>query len=247
MARLLVNDSRFVGRQEAMLSARRTARTALNWLAPELGMVTDGGLLAASPESVKVRIPYAFGLLCGSGLARIVSVMPVDSLQFANANPGGLAWQSGGGSYDFPGSLVLSATSDTATCTADSIRVLPGGRLVNVIGWIFTPPAGSVAYLYETVTYKFAPSTELSGRVGLWRKAGSAAYEELVTPFDTAASFGFLVGSSSTALDVPPGNLQTVMGLELRLIGASEYVPRGAPRAQTFELVTQVRFHNRTN
>jgi len=247
LARLLVNDSRFVSRQEAMLSARHTARTAMNWMAAELRMVSDGGLLAATPESVRVRVPYAFGLVCGfSGIQRVVSLMPVDSLQYANANPDGLAWQSGGGTYNFPSSFSLSPSSDTATCTDDSIRVVPGGRLLR-IGVISLPPTGSVAYLYETITYKFAPSADLSGRIGLWRRAAGSTYEELVAPFDSAAGFGFLVGSSTTALDNPPGDLETVTGIELRLVGASQYVPRGATKAQTFELVTQARFQNKFN
>ncbi len=247
LARLLVNDSKFVSRQEAMLGARGTARTAMNWTTSELRMVTDGGLIAAAPDSVRVRVPYAFGLVCGfAGLSRVVSLLPVDSVQYAMATPSRLAWRSGATTYDFPASLVLSASSDTTACTDDSIRVFPGGRLLRV-AVLDLPPVGSIAYLYERVTYRFAPSSDLPGRIGLWRKRGSAAYEELVAPFDTSASFGFLVGSSTTALDNPPADLGTVTGLELRLVGASDFVPRGAPKAQTFELVTQVRFHNKAN
>ena len=252
LARLLVNDSRFVARQEAMLSSRGTSRTAMNWMATELRMISDSGLVGASSDSVSIRVPYAFGVICErwSNLL-VVSLMPTDSLSYAIAVPDGLAWRRSSGHYQTIPGVGVSASSDSAACTVDSIRVIPDGRLVGLSGTPagapHQPPAGSIGYLYQIVTYKFAASLDLPGRVGLWRKAASAAYEELVAPFDTAAGFGFLVGSSFDALDNPPADLETVSGLELRLIGASESTPRGASRPQTFELVTQIRFANKGN
>src|SRR5207253_1750967 len=41
LTRILVNDSRFVSRQDAMLSARQGARAALNSVLSELSMVAD--------------------------------------------------------------------------------------------------------------------------------------------------------------------------------------------------------------
>jgi len=252
LARLLVSDSRFAARQQAMLSARSTARTALNWMAVELRAISDGGLLGASRDTVAVRMPYAFGTACNKGGAdMLMALVPTDSLLYSLAIPDGLAWRRSTGTYAFVSGVSVSVSSDSATCAADSIRVISGGRLVGVAGVPsgapFQPVPGSIAYLYQTVSYKFAPSTDLPGRIGLWRKAGAAAYEELVTPFDTTAGFGFLVGSSFAALDDPPADLSTVSGLELRLVGASEFVPRGADRAQMFELVTQIRFANTAN
>ena len=252
LARLLVSDSRFAARQQAMLSARSTARTALNWMAEELRAVSDGGLLDASSDTVAVRAPYAFGTACDkAGGLMLMALVPTDSLLYSLAVPDGLAWRRSSGTYRFVSGVSVSMSTDSATCAADSIRVIPDGQLVGVTGVPsgapFQPVPGSIAYLYQTVSYKFAPSSDLPGRIGLWRKAGAAAYEELVAPFDTAAGFGFLVGSSFDALDDPPADLSTVSGLELRLVGASDFVPRGADRAQTFELVTQIRFANTAN
>ncbi len=252
LARLLVNDSKFVARQEAMLSARSTARTAMNWMATELRMVADSGLQGASSDSVTVRVPYAFGVACERyDNMLLVSLMPTDSLIYATAVPTGLAWRRSTGEHQFLTGIGVFPSTDDAVCLADSIRVIPGGRLVALSGTPagvpFQPVVGSISYLYQTVTYKFAPSTDLPGRIGLWRRVGSGAFEELVAPFDTAAGFGFLVGSSLDALNNPPADLNTVSGLELRLVGASEFLPRGESRAQTFELVTQLRFQNKGN
>jgi len=252
LARLLVSDSRFVARQEAMLSSRSTARTAMNWMATELRMISDSGLIAATSNSVTLRVPYAFGVVCErSSNLLLVSLMPTDSLTYATAAADGLAWRRSTGHYQsIPGVGVSPSTGD-AVCTADSVRVLPDGQLVGLSGTPagapHQPPVGSIGYLYQIVTYQFAASTDLPGRIGLWRQVGSAADEELVAPFDTSAGFGFLVGSSIDALDNPPADLTTVSGLELRLVGASEFIPRGASGAQTFELVTQLRFANKGN
>lgn len=84
LTRLLVNDSRFVERQDAMLSSRRTSRTAMNWVVTELRMVSNGGLVGAAPDSVTVRVPFAFVMTCGRvGGLQIMSRLPVDSLSYA--------------------------------------------------------------------------------------------------------------------------------------------------------------------
>lgn len=252
LARLLVNDSKFVARQEAMLSARSTARTAMNWLATELRMIADSGLIAASGNSVTLRVPYAFGVICErSSNLLLVSLMPTDSLTYATAVADGLAWRRSTGQYQTIPGVGVSTSTDDSVCTADSVRIMPDGQLVGLSGTPagapHQPPVGSIGYLYQMVTYQFAASTDLPGRIALWRQAGSAANEELVAPFDASAGFGFLVGSSLDALDSPPANLETVSGLELRLVGASEFTPRGASGPQTFELTTQLRFVNRDN
>ncbi len=250
LTRLLVNDSRFVERQDAMLSSRRTARTAMNWVVTELRMVSNGGLVAAAPDSVTVRVPFAFVMTCGRvGGLQIMSRLPVDSLSYASVSNPGLAWRLSDGTFSFVPNVGIASSTDSSTCKADSIRVLPDGALIAVSGVApglpTEPPPARVGYLYQTVTYRFAASVDLPGRIALWRRAGSAAAEELVAPFDAGAGFGFLVGAGFAVQLTPPGNLATVRGLEVRFLGASEQTPRGAPGAQIFDLTTQVRFRNR--
>jgi prepilin-type N-terminal cleavage/methylation domain-containing protein len=249
LTRLLVNDSRFVARQEAMLSARRTARTGMNWAAVELRMVGRGGLRAAARESVTVRVPYTFGVVCGrvSGV-EILSLMPSDSLSTATASPSGLAWRRNDGTWTIDNSVSSLPSNDSTTCQADSIRVVPGGRTIQVSGIPGgapnEPPSGSLAYLFQDVAYWFAASVEIPGRTALWRKAGVQASEELVAPLDTSSGFGFLVDASMTPTPVPPADLGTVQGLELRLVGESEETPRDAAEPVEFPLVAQIRFMN---
>jgi hypothetical protein len=239
LARLMISNSRFVSRQETLLEARQVARAAMNVMVPELRMVGDGGLTAAAPDSISVRVPYAFGVLC---LDEYAILAPADSAQFAGAVPGGIAYQTTGTTYTVDPTITMAGTTTlTAACDADSIRVVPGGQRIALtapIGW-----SGQVFYLYQIVTYRFATSAALPGRRALWRRAGGVD-EEMLAPFDTAARFRFLVGSRLTPQDAVPSPLSTVRGLELRLVGASLNPAEGTTEPARFVMEPRIRFGN---
>lgn len=250
LTQMLLSDSRFVNRQEAMLDARQAARAAMNIMTVELRLVGDSGVVAVSADSVTVNVPYAFGMACqtAAGLTT-ASLMPADSVMYASSVADGLAWRDAGGTYTPVGGVTVSSSSNTAACTADSIRIIPGGQLVDIAGIPGgqRPPSGSLFYLYQTVTYRFAPSSDLPGRVALWRRA-AAADEELVAPFSASAGFGCLTGPNLQVEACPPaGGLTAVRGLELQLVGESTVTPSGMSSPATFDLVTQVPFINRSN
>ena len=244
LTRMLLTDSRFVSEQDAIMSARQSARAAHNVLGVELRMVSDGGLLAAASDSISVRVPYAFGMACNvSSTFRFASLMPADSLMYATATPTGIAERQANGSYTFREGISVAFESDSTPCTSAGIHVIPGGQVVSI-----TPataaPAGFVFYLYQTTSYKLAPSTDLPGRRGLWRKIGNGSYEEIVAPFDSSARFRFIVGSNPTPSDVPPADLSTVNGLELKIVTQSYVRPQGKSEYETFELPVHVIFQN---
>jgi hypothetical protein len=136
-----------------------------------------------------------------------------------------------------------------SACDADSIRVVPGGELIAVSGIPGIPPGpGRIVYLYQTVTYRFATSVDIPGRIGLWRRVGAVAAEELVAPFDTTAGFGCLVGPNLQVQTCPPGGgLATVRGLELRLTGESEFNSPDTGTPEDFQLSMQITFINKVN
>ncbi len=252
LARILLNNSRFVSRQEAMMEARSTARAATQAMVAELHMVGDGGLLAASRDSVKLRIPYAFGMLCRTtGSVTTASLMPFDSLMFASAAPDSIAvGNDTTGAYTALRVTSLSGAPTPANCTADSIRTIPGGQLIGltIVGGGGTARSKLLFYLSQSVTYKFTTSVDVPGRRGLWRRVGTGAYEELAAPFDTAASFAFLRGPLMQVSTVPPTALaisrDLVRGLQIRLTGASINPAQGSSAPQTFDLRTSVAFMN---
>jgi len=246
LTRILLSDSRFVSKQEALLTARQTARAAMNVMSVDLRMVSDSGLLAVSADSVSFRSPFAYGMACtASGGERIVSLLPTDSAMYASATPAGIARRRGG-LYSFFQGITVTSSFDAAACTSDSVRVVPDGFLVGV-----TPDtaamSGEVIYLYQTVVYRFMASTDMPGRRGLWRRVGAGAYEELAAPFDSTARFRFLVGPNLARTDTPPVDLTTVNGIELGIVAQSYTAPQGQPDYQKFDLPIQIVFANKAN
>jgi prepilin-type N-terminal cleavage/methylation domain-containing protein len=245
LARLLVGNSRFVAQQEAQLDARQTSRAAMNVMATDLRMLTANGVVAASTDSVKVRVPFAFGVLCRvAGSNRIASLMPVDSMMYATSIAEGVAIRAASGSYTIVNGVTASPSANGGACAMDSIRVVPGGRLVALSATLSAWPPGALFYLFQTVRYRFGPSGDLPGRVGLFRQAGGID-QEMLAPFDAGAGFGFLVGTRLTLRATPPATLDSIEGLELRLIAESRETPPGQVEPARFALRPRIKFVNR--
>ena len=252
LARLMISDSRFVAGANARLDARQTARAGLTIMSTDLRMVTDGGLLAAAADSITVRVPYAFGLLCAmSGTTTYGSLAPVDSAIYAGAVMAGVAWRTASGAYAFrDGQTAWASPSSAGICAADSIRVVSGGstslsgRVIGISGSYMADP-GTVFYLYQTVTYRFGASSTYSGRTALWRTTLGGTTEELLAPFDTTAGFTYVIGNSQTPVDSVPTNLDAVTGVELNLDAQSVSAPEGSSAPRTYALHTRVKFLNR--
>lgn len=252
LSRLIINQSRFVSMQDAMMRARSASRAALNVMTGDLRAVTDSGLIQASADSITIRVPYAFGLACQqTGGTTIVSLLPTDSSQYSAAVASGYAWRdSTTGQYVFKqpatvGAGVCSAPAPaitTLSTTGWSARAVAVSPAVSGAGGT---PVGAVVYLYQIVRYAFAPSVEVSGRRALWRSVlSTGARDEMVTPFDSSAKFQFLVGNSYSLQAAPPAVLDSVRGVRVKLVGASETAPQGRTTPVTFDLTTDILFRN---
>jgi len=258
LTQLVISQSRLAALQGAIMQARGGARAALNVMTADLRGVGDSGLVAATPESVTVRVPYAYGVACGQLFGRVVvSLLPSDSATFAGATASGYAWRDTTGSFVF----VQSVTVQASTPLACQIPLLtyPSVTTLSASGWQPTavslpndhsrtppgPPQGSVVYLYQQIQYAFAPSAQLPGRIALWRtQLTTGQRSELVAPFDSSSAIEFLVGSGLTVSTTPPADLTTVRGLRLVLVAASEQPPEGRTAPMTFNLTSDVLFRN---
>src|SRR5688572_13537896 len=233
--RLMVHQSRFFDAQNTDRQARSVSRGALNVMMSELRMVSvPGGVLAAAADSVVVRVPYAFGVLCGSAAsASTISLAPMDSLAYAEGGVTGYAWRDSTGNYTYVNASFMLAPGLVTDCAASSITTLPGGKVVTVMPLVPTAAVrGTPIFLYRRIEYKFRESAALPGRRALWRRnVGANASEELVAPFDASARFRFFVNGSTAAQANPPAALTDLRGLELRLAGASDRasLATGAP------------------
>ena len=67
------------------------------------------------------------------------------------------------------------SSSSASVCTTNSVAAIPssGGatsRVVQLSGTLGgTPAIGTPVLIYESVQYRFAPSTLVPGQLGLWR------------------------------------------------------------------------------
>jgi Tfp pilus assembly protein PilX len=246
--RTVTSQARFADMQSKRIDARAVSRAPINMLMSEVRMVETGsGVVAASASSVTLRVPVAMGVVCGtSGTTTVLSLMPVDSVTLATAAISGHAYRQTSGAYAYAEGPTTVITGGDATCAAESITTATGGRIVQVTPQM--PAAafvGTVAFIYQRVRYNFTSSSAIAGRVGLWRTLeASGASEEIAAPFDAASQFRFYRNNRDTSDTVVPP-LSEMRGLELALVGASEFARYGRLTPETSRLQTAVFFMNR--
>jgi len=259
--KLLTVQGRFFDRQGMGNAARNVSRASLNRVVSDFRMIeATGGVVAASPTSLTIRIPYAIGVVCKNnalGTGTVLSLLPVDSTTYANAGFYGYAWrnfQTGAYAYvENPASEVDAGVVGVATCAAVNITSVPFGKVVQISP---VAPAGAglgaPVFLYSKIRYDFKASTAVPGKVGLFRTnitpGGAEASEELVAPFANTAGWKFFaVNGGSVAQVNPPANLADLRGLELHLDGISENIAPGQISNEKAPFTTAVFFKNRTN
>lgn len=273
--RIVISQSRFTEGQMALRNARTVSRNAMNILLTDIRMVQDnGGLRFASRDSVTVRVPVAFGLLCANTLGvATMQLLPVDSAMTAMGQYSGWAYRdSVDGLFKYqeavsPVGFNSLAAGTTTTCT-DSTTVM-GVQRPGILPMTYTagtttrsskviqvndpvtvaaPNAGWPIFLYQQVTYRFQNSSAYPGRVGLFRKVrqngGTPIVDEIIAPFDTSAKFRFYVLNADVSQAAAPADLNTVRGLELVLAGSSPRAQQGKKSAEQ-ALITGVFFKNR--
>jgi prepilin-type N-terminal cleavage/methylation domain-containing protein len=246
--RLFVAQSRFFDRHVKQQSARTVSRSAVNGVLSDLRMVeAPNGVTAASTSSITLRVPYAIGVVCASTASvTTVAFMPVDSLTLATAALSGYAWRGANGSYTVQESSVTTSTGSAGTCTGANITPISNGVILHVAPAVpVAATAGTPVYLFQRVTYAFAPSTAYSGRTGLWRTlVASGATEEIAAPFDATAGFEFYDQNVSSSASTTVPTLANIRGIELVFNGQSEKPRFGKSTPETTTFRTAVFFMN---
>jgi len=253
--KLLTTQGRFFDRQGMGNAARNVSRASLNRVVSDFRMIeATGGVVAATPTSLTLNIPFAIGVMCATaGGVTQLSLLPVDSTTYANAGFYGYAWRNfTTGAYSYVSNPASEAAGDPAVCVGQGVTTVPGGRVVSV-----TPilpggaGLGTPVFLYSRINYQFGASTAIPGSIGLFRTTinpnGTQRTEELVAPFAATAGWKFFVlnGGSVAQVDAP-GDLTTITGLELHLDGMSEGTAATKTAPETAPFTTAVFFKNRT-
>lgn len=232
---LISRNARFFSLTAGEASARGVARTASSVLTSELRMVQDvGGISYASQngDTITLRTPYAFGLVCNNGTPTTVSILPVDSAMNAMSTFGGWAYKNGT-TYtyvDIPtvSSTLSPGTATTCTTTAGIRTLSVSGR--NGVVWAISPgqagiTVGTPMFLYQRVRYVLnADSSSFRPYKSLRRQIMSGStivsQEELAGPLDTSSHFKYwnsTAGATSWTAPsaTPAATLDSIKGVQL--------------------------------
>ncbi len=251
--RLLVAQGKFFDKQAKSSAARNVSRGALNRVISDLRMVeAGGGVIAASPTSVTIRVPYAMGVVCTTaGGVTTATLLPVDSVMYSQPGFYGYAWRSStSGLYTYVEGGTSVAPGTASICANAAITTLPNGRVIALSPALpVAATFGTPVLLFRRVRYEFKASVLIPGRTALWRTVinpgGAETAEELVAPFASTAGFQFFVVDAPAAQAAAPADLSTLRGFELHLDGMSENKASGKTTEESAPFVTSVYFKNR--
>lgn len=262
--RLLLNENRFFDQQTNLKTARRVARSSMTILLSDLRMVQDSGgvdSVTADGKLIRIRVPYEFGLVCGTNLTTTtVSMLPVDSALTAMSGYAGFAWRdtvTGSGRYTYLTPGVLSTApapaASPSTCTGNGagqaqIRTVSmNGRSGNLYDLSSTAPSGApvgaAVFFWQRVTYSFGSSGIYSGKIGLFRNVQGGANEEIMAPFDTSARFRFYQAGDDTSEVAAPA-VGNIVGIDVVLNALSPNAVSNNPTNSPGKIVTSVFFNN---
>jgi hypothetical protein len=236
----------------------------MNVLLSDLRMVQDRGGIesaAADGKTVVIKVPYRFGLVCGTNASTTtVSMLPTDSAAVGMAQYAGFAWRD---SLTATYTVVTPSAPNTADAPVvsgnPSVCTGNGGGQANLrtyslngrTGDILDLKAdassgaqvGSPVFMWQRITYTFASSNQFPGLLGLWRNVDGAAPEELLGPFDGSAAFRFFVSGADTSVVSPPA-VSTIVGLDLVLNAISSRVVSNDSSHSRSTVRTSVFFKN---
>jgi hypothetical protein len=247
MVRLVIWESRGVDRLILQRSARAVTRSSANLLLSELRMVVPDGVLAASPQSIELFVPYALGLSCGSvAQSSALGLLPADSATLAGAIFAGYAWRRNDGQYAFVDSAPSLGPVGGSACATAGIALLPGGRELAI-----TPPLpaaavdGTPVFLLQRLRFWFGPSVDVPGSVALLRtNMADGSSEELASPLDSGSAFRFFVAGNDLSQATPPASFAALRGLDVVLTGVSTRPRSGGTRLERAPQRMSVFFSN---
>ncbi len=245
--RLLMSQTRFYARLANQKDARSVTRAARNIMQTELSMVeASGGIVAASNDSIRVRMPIAWGIFCSNST---IMLLPVDSAMRAMGTYEGYAAKdtTSTGTYTYTSASSAPTTGTATNCTAAPVNITAptNGSYVSLSPTL-TATAGAPVFLYQTVTYLFRGSAIVPGKRGLYRRIGSGSAEEILAPFDTSAKFRFYRLYSDTAQTTVP-TLTNIRGLEVMLDAQSAARAGGQSSPESVSIKTAIFFRNRVD
>jgi prepilin-type N-terminal cleavage/methylation domain-containing protein len=259
--RLIIAQSRFFTREYGARNARAVARNSMNLMLSDLRMVQDSGgvdLASSDGRTIRVIVPYAFGMACGNSLvATVVSLLPTDTSVMSLATYGGWGYRTSTGRYAIVTPTAPTGVENVQTSLSPSLCTGTGageagistltingrsGQVVDLRPLTVAVTAQMPVFLWQKITYSFDTSAAFPGLYGLYRSVAGGRSEEILAPFESTARFKFFVPSQDTSQATVPA-LSSIRGVDILLYGVSPKPASDGTRTST-EITTAVFFKN---
>ena len=242
---LLVGQSRFYDRTDDQLNAEQVAQATFDLVSAELRMASAQDLMAATPDSVRIRFALSLALVCDSTGADEAVLYVFDRTTNAGLS-GSFVGMAVSGPYEETFEYADgwnpvptgSGGGPRSTCTASgSPGSAPDSDYLKISGWgaKFTggvPERGALVRGYGSLTYRFAASTFFAANTALWRGT-----QELVGPFDDAAAFSYVMADGTVRTSVVGTALDSVVAVRMTATAVGEGSnPHNISRPVTFDV-----------
>jgi prepilin-type N-terminal cleavage/methylation domain-containing protein len=191
---LLQGQGRFVAIQGAREEVQQNARAVVELVGGELRGVPGGGLIQGTEDSLTIRVPRVWGVLCaapGGGATTLQVSFPANGPDLTPTDSTGLAVQigTGAGATWTNGVRITAVGPRQTTCGSTTLAAGAEARTLTFTGSLggTAPDAGAPVYVYDPVTYRTGTS---DGMDGLWiqRRSGGNGSQPFAGPITEGTS-----------------------------------------------------------
>jgi type II secretory pathway pseudopilin PulG len=252
MFQVMAGQGRFVEVQSAREEVQQNARVATELIGSELRTVPRGGLETGAANSITIRAPRLWGVVCdASGGTYNVTFPRIGGATFgvnAGTHLAGEVQQ-----VPTTGGRVSAIGAAAATCDGRAISTFEG-RSVTLLNTPLTPSnaspqPGDPVYLYDQVTYLTGTSVGIAG-TWIMRRLGTGAAQPMAGPIASGEGgepvglrFVYFEDGSAAPLATPVTNPDIVS--RVMMIVRAESRPNSANARQWQEDTVMISLRNR--
>jgi prepilin-type N-terminal cleavage/methylation domain-containing protein len=270
---LLMSQRALYDVQGDRMELQRNVRAAVGLVAGELRSVPDGGVVEGKPDSVVVRYPIRWGLVCGNLNTTDAEVYMPDmtDVLFTDETQTGLAFRGADSVWVFveepstsqpwEDSLYVESTVFCTSGPGAKLRETKFDKEGNITEAGDTAQAfyrrffdyltyvGEEAYqgaqmiAYTEVTYRFGPSVFEPGTRALFRVT-SAGEQELSGLFDSDSGFEYVLENGNVHTTLPNGQADNVAEIRINAFATKDNQSGGRARTLDYDATVTVPLRN---
>jgi prepilin-type N-terminal cleavage/methylation domain-containing protein len=268
LSTVIVSHLRSVEQLRSNAVQLEQVRSSTHLLGTEIGDLVRGSVTVAKPDSLVLRLPVAWGVVCGEdardkktagkvkkgketvSTTSSIYLEPI-ATDLGIGDPDGFALSPDGQNWifhDFAGGWssagIIASTTARDACLGDANRNGAETNLYadfpNLLTYIATIPRdGMVMFAFTNITVFFRHDASQGGRV-LYRGRVGATAQPLAWPFAATAGFRYRLDSGSEVTSATGSNLDKIRAIQVRLTSQGEM----PAQSDTIDIVPWVLLYN---